>query len=194
VAVAVASRDLPAGRRLAPRDVRLRPVPSAYVPRDAIAPRALAGGARTAVPVAAGSYLTAGLLRGRPTARAAALRPGERAVEVAVPGGPALAAVPPGSRVDVVVSTEPGERPGRTSVAIESAELLALRQGGEHSGVNSEGGGERPADFVATLRTTLREAVYLTAAQNFAREVRLLPRAPGDRRRTGRATVPAGGL
>ena len=41
---------------------------------------------------------------------------------------------------------------------------------------------------------TLRQAVYLTAAQNFAREVRLLPRPPGDRSRAGRAAVSAGGL
>ena len=32
---------------------------------------------------------------------------------------------------------------------------------------------------------TLRQAVYLTAAQNFAREVRLLSRPPGDSRRAG---------
>jgi hypothetical protein len=34
-----------------------------------------------------------------------------------------------------------------------------------------------------------REAVFLTAAQNFAREVRLLARAAGDRGRIGRAEV-----
>jgi pilus assembly protein CpaB len=47
---------------------------------------------------------------------------------------------------------------------------------------------------VATLRTTLRQAVYLTAAQSYAREIRLLPRPPGDRRRVGRATVGADDL
>jgi hypothetical protein len=41
---------------------------------------------------------------------------------------------------------------------------------------------------------TLRQAVYLTAAQNFAREVRLLPRPPGDRRRLGRQAVGEEGL
>jgi pilus assembly protein CpaB len=35
--------------------------------------------------------------------------------------------------------------------------------------------------LVATLRVTVRQAVYLTAAQNFAQEVRLLPRPAGDR-------------
>jgi pilus assembly protein CpaB len=41
---------------------------------------------------------------------------------------------------------------------------------------------------------TVRQAVYLTAAQNFAREVRLLPRPPGDRRRAGRAAYAADSL
>jgi pilus assembly protein CpaB len=43
----------------------------------------------------------------------------------------------------------------------------------------------------ASLRVTLRQAVYLAAAQDFARELRLLPRAPGDRRH-GRAGLSAG--
>jgi pilus assembly protein CpaB len=33
-----------------------------------------------------------------------------------------------------------------------------------------------------SLRVTLRQAVYLAAAQAFAREIRLLPRAATDRR------------
>ena len=35
----------------------------------------------------------------------------------------------------------------------------------------------------ASLRVTVRQAVFLAAAQAFSREVRLLPRAPGDDRR-----------
>jgi len=35
----------------------------------------------------------------------------------------------------------------------------------------------------ASLRVTLRQAVYLAAVQDFARELRLLPRAAGDRGR-----------
>jgi hypothetical protein len=34
---------------------------------------------------------------------------------------------------------------------------------------------------------TLRQAVYLTAADNFAREIRLLARPPGDRAPAGAA-------
>ena len=49
--------------------------------------------------------------------------------------------------------------------------------------------GEAPADrapgqrVAASLRVTPRQAVYLAAAQDFARELRLLPRASGDRSR-----------
>jgi pilus assembly protein CpaB len=41
----------------------------------------------------------------------------------------------------------------------------------------------------ATLCVTVRQAVFLAAAQAFAREIRLLARAPGDRRRTAPAAV-----
>ena len=43
------------------------------------------------------------------------------------------------------------------------------------------------ATALATLRVTLRQAVYLTAADNFAREIRLLARAPGDHSAAGAA-------
>jgi pilus assembly protein CpaB len=42
------------------------------------------------------------------------------------------------------------------------------------------GSGQASDQLVATLRVTVRQAVYLTAAQNFAQEVRLLPRPSGD--------------
>jgi pilus assembly protein CpaB len=96
-----------------------------------------------------------------------------------------------------LVSTEPREGPGRSFLALEDVELLELRAGeGRASPTTSrdEGGAAAPAAAVATLRVTLRQAVYLTAAQNFAREVRLLPRPPGDSRRAGRTVVGATGL
>jgi pilus assembly protein CpaB len=43
----------------------------------------------------------------------------------------------------------------------------------------------------ATLRVTVRQAVYLAAAQAFAREIRLLARAPGDHRIARRTVVGA---
>jgi pilus assembly protein CpaB len=57
--------------------------------------------------------------------------------------------------------------------------VLAARQA-------SEDGKPRVA---ATLRVTPAQAVYLTAAQSFASDIRLLARAPGDRRRVGALAV-----
>jgi hypothetical protein len=37
----------------------------------------------------------------------------------------------------------------------------------------------------------VRDAVFLAAAQSFAREIRLLPRAAGDRGRSGAVSVGA---
>jgi pilus assembly protein CpaB len=176
VPVAVASRDLPADHRLAEGDLGARRVPARFVPPDVLGDPAQLAGARTAVPLAAGAVLTASVLgAGRNDSdQGVGLRPGQRAVSVRVAG--ALADAQPGSRVDVVVSTQPAPGGGRTFVALEDVDLLGLR------------------GALATLRVTARQAVYLTAAANFAHEIRLLVRPPGDRRRIGTATVGAGGL
>ena len=42
----------------------------------------------------------------------------------------------------------------------------------------------------ATLRVSVRQAVFLAAAGSFAREIRLLARAPGDRGRVGALSAP----
>ena len=113
-------------------------------------------------------------------------------------GGGALAAAAPGARVDVLVSTQAQAGGGRTVVALEDVELLGLRPAGGSSAlgqVDATGAAEasEPTAF-ATLRVTARQAVYLTAADGFASEVRLLVRPPGDRRRTGAVAVTEGDL
>jgi pilus assembly protein CpaB len=187
VGVVVAERQLTAGRPLRPADLAVRRLPVRFVPPDALGGERELVGARLAAPVAAGSYVTAGLLQSAGGDERVALRPGERAVEVAVGGGSALAGGPSGgslagARVDVVVSTAPGDAGARTFIALEHVELLALRAGGE-AGAS-----------LATLRVTARQAVYLTAAANYAHELRLLVRPPGDRSRVGASAVAAGGL
>jgi pilus assembly protein CpaB len=196
VPVVVARRDLPADARIEGGDVAVREVPERYAPRDALANPAEAAGARTALAVAAGGYVTAGSLRDARGARGRqALRRGERAVEVSVAGAEALAGqAGPGTRVDVLVSSEAGSGSGRSVLALEDVELLGLRAGGGRPGGGEESGASASATGVATLRVTVRQAVYLTAAQNFARELRLLPRPPGEPRRGAGATVSAGGL
>jgi pilus assembly protein CpaB len=200
VPVAVAARDLHVGARLGPRDVAVRQVPAAYAPRRALASRAQAAGQTIGVPLTAGGYLTPEQLGGAEEGRGAGgLRRGQRAVEIAVAGGGALeSAAGPGSRVDVLVSTESSDGRGSTSVALEDVELLALRPAAGDAALDAGAGPDESAadaaTAVATLRVTLRQAIYLTAAENFAREVRLLPRPPGDTARGGRAAVGSGEL
>ncbi|MGI9082497.1 MAG: Flp pilus assembly protein CpaB [Thermoleophilaceae bacterium] len=202
VPIVVATRSLPAEAEVQRDDLAVREMPERYVPPGALSSPAQAAGARTAVPLASGSPLTHGQLGGgrggAPGNRGtAALRRGERAVEVGVAGGATLGdAAGPGARVDVLVSTEPREGPGRSFLALEDVELLGLRggDGAAAAPAREDAGGVAATTAVARLRVTLRQAVYLTAAQNFAREVRLLPRPVGDSRRAGRTVVGAGGL
>ena len=83
--------------------------------------------------------------------------------------------------MDVLVTRDPAHGgPGQTALALEDVEVLAAApaQPGEGSGA-----GAALARVRASLRVTVRQAVFLAAAQAFSREVRLLPRAPGDDRR-----------
>jgi pilus assembly protein CpaB len=176
----VARTDVKAGTRVVGSDVQLRQLPARFLPPDALRSSADALGLRAAVAIPRGAYVTASALA-TPSAGdsgAAALAPGERAVDVTVSNTGAAELGGPGARVDVLVTTGRDGGPGRTNLALQDVQLLAVRQG---SGQDSD-------KLIATLRVTVRQAVYLTAAQNFAQEVRLLPRPAGDRGAAGRLT------
>lgn len=197
VPVVVATRDLPADSRIGRGSLALRRVPAGYAPPDVLRGAARVVGARTAAAVAAGGYLTAGHLQGPggDGSRGMGLRRGERAVEVAVTGGGALAGAAPGARVDAIVSTEAREGAGQTFVALQDVELLGLRGAETAAGPESEmEGAARTGTILATLRVSLRQAVYLAAAENFSREIRLLVRPPGDEARSGRTSIAEGEL
>jgi pilus assembly protein CpaB len=190
VPVLVAVRDLGAGARVSPGVLAVRRVPARFVPPDALASSAGVVGLRPAAPVAAGGYLTAGLFeRSNDGHRGGGdVGRGERAVTVSVSGAAGLVV---GSRVDVLVSTESGAGGGRTLMALAGAELLRLETASTATAPAEEAGAG--PTVLATLRVTLRQAVYLTAADNFAREIRLLARPPGDRSPAG-GTVSQGQL
>jgi pilus assembly protein CpaB len=196
VPVVIAGRDIGADDRLGAGDLSLRRVPARFAPADALGSSGRLVGARAAVPVRAGSYVTAGLLRGAEPGHGGPLRSGERALEIAVKGGTELLGAARGSRVDVLVSTQVRQGAGRTFVALESVELLDLRASADSSSLAaSEGSADAPAaTALATLRVTLRQAVYLAAAENFGHEVRLLLRPAGDDRRVGSFSVGEGEL
>jgi pilus assembly protein CpaB len=183
VPVVVAGADLPAGRKLGLRDLAVRAVPARYAPAGAAAaPEALVGG-QLATPVPRGGVLGAHQLAADDAVAGPPVEPGERAAEVVGLGAPDL--VVPGARVDVLVTRDGdgGAAAAGAELALEDVEVLAARPA--PAGARDDGA-ERVA---ATLRVTVRDAVYLAAAQSFARELRLLPRAAGDRRRAGQVAV-----
>jgi pilus assembly protein CpaB len=182
VDVMVAARDLRTGSRIRRAALALRRVPARFVPPGALGSPADVLGARTSAPVPAGGYLTAELFQaGDGAERDGALRRGERAVTIEVAGGAATAALAAGTRVDVLVSSETGAGGGRTTMALAGAELLHVADSGRYKT------GSDKAAALATLRVSLRQAIYLTAADNFATEIRLLPHPPGDHSRAGGA-------
>jgi pilus assembly protein CpaB len=181
--VVVSAAELRPGEPIGPGDLRgleVRRVPARFAPPDALSAPEEAVGREPAGPVPAGSYLLASQLR-VPRSGDRGARPslahGRRPVEIAVTGAEALAAAgrsPEGSRVDVVVTTEPGPGGrGRTYVAAKGVVLLSLseRGGGVGGGDTALGAG---GDWSATLALTRAEALKLIQAENFARQVRLL--------------------
>jgi len=169
VDVVVARRPLAAGARLTPDRLGARRVPARFAPRGGFASAGALAGQRVRAALPAGADITTAALARAPAGPGGApLRRGERVADV-LAVAPA-AALTPGTRVDVVVTREAdGDAPGRTMLALEDVELLAAR----------------PAEaerVAASLRVTVRQAVYLAAAQAFAHDIRLLPRPPGERR------------
>jgi pilus assembly protein CpaB len=182
VEVVVARADLRAGQALKPGDLALRHVPRRYAPVGAATVPETLIGRELAAAVPRGAYLGTGQLATDATVVGAPVRKGERAAEVVGLGAPAL--VIPGARVDVLVTRDgDGTAAAGTELALEDVEVLAARPA---PGGARDDGAERVA---ATLRVSVDEAVYLAAAQSFAREVRLLPRAAGDRARAGQVSV-----
>jgi pilus assembly protein CpaB len=168
---------LAAGAPLAAARPVLRELPRRFVPPDALTTASALAGARAAVALPAGSYVTAAVLRapGAAAEATASLGPGERVAQVLAHADPA--AIVPGAHVDVLVTRDAADgRGGATDLAMQDVEVLAARRVRAPDEEPPEG-----ARVLASLRVSLRQAVYLAAAQSFARDVRLLARAPEDR-------------
>ena len=182
--VVVAKSRLPARRPIEPRHARdrldARRIPERFAPPDAIATPEEAVGLEPLAAVAAGSYILAGQLTAPRRRGAEAPEParGLSPVELEVTGaGALLAGGAKGSRVDVVVTSEPGPGGrGRTYVAADGVELLALTEGGssepEDDPLASAGA---PPTYVVTLAVARAQALDLIQAENFARQIRLIP-------------------
>ncbi len=176
VTVLVTRDAIAAGRPLARARLALRRVPARYAPVEAFAGPSDVVGLKAAVAIPAGTDLTPSLVTDPATLASAAVPvgPGERVAELVAQGSPDL--VVRGSRVDVLVTRDTADATGETTLALEDAEVLRAAPA-------PPARGDDPGPRVAlALRVRLRDAVYLAAAQSFARELRVLPRAAGDRR------------
>ena len=182
--VVVAKSRLPARRPIEPRQARgeleVRRIPAKFAPPDALAAPEEAVGLEPASSLAPGSYVLAGQLAAPRRRADEAPRPahGMSPIELEVTGaGALLAGGGQGTRVDVVVTSEPGPGArGRTYVAAAGVELLGLTEGGasdpEDDPLAAAGA---PPLYVATLAVSRADALKLIQAENFARQIRLIP-------------------
>jgi pilus assembly protein CpaB len=182
VPVVVTRAPIAAGTRLDARRLAVRRVPERFAPAAAYGSAAALAGSRAAVALQAGEDVSPAAVDDGSAAAGAPVRPGERVADVVARGPVDL--IRAGGRVDVLVTREGGNGGGTTTMALEDAEVL-----GAH-GVTGSGGADDAGTRVAvSLRVTVRQAVFLAAAQSFARELRLLPRAAGDRRHGAAGTT-----
>lgn len=178
--VVVVSETLEPGRPLdrgvIRRALELRDVPVRFAPPDALSDPDEAEERRPLATIPAGSYLLASHLRlprsggaGPPAELGGGLHP----VEITVTGAGALASAGGAvtARVDVVVAAEPvtGGR-ARVHVAAEGVRLIGLEPAGPED--DASVGGD---SWNATLALDRPQALKLIEAENFAREVRLIP-------------------
>jgi pilus assembly protein CpaB len=183
VPVVVTRAGMDSGHRIAGADLAVRRIPMRFAPAGVAADPAEVVGMRLAADVPAGAFISHAHVAVPDGGPAVPVRRGERAVEVVASGSPEL--VVAGARVDVLITRDQGGR-GGTELALEGVEVLAA------SAARAAPDSVAGPRVTATLRVTVRQAVFLTAAQSFAREIRLLPRADGDRSRTGAVAVGEG--
>ncbi len=168
--VLVASRDIPRGTALSPSDAEAIAAPAGWTVGGLERDPASLEGRRTVAPLSQGDLITVAATGG-PTA-VAPLSAGQRAVPVPISAaGGSAALLEPGARVDVVASR--GEGPmGKTSVVVWNVEVLAVPAPGPDGYV--------PDTAAVLLRATPRDALRITSALNFARDVRLVVRPTAD--------------
>lgn len=180
VPVVVVRTAVAAGAPLDARHLAVRRVPARFAPSAAYATPSALAGTRAAVPLTAGEDVTPSAVDDGTRAAGAPVRPGERVADLVARGSAEL--IHAGGRVDVLVTRERGDGTGATSVALEDAEVLAARAVSSDDDEGSARDAAAGRSVAVSLRVTVRQAVYLAAAQSFARELRLLPRAAGDHR------------
>jgi pilus assembly protein CpaB len=185
VPVVTSAQDLEPGETLVPRVLRTRSVPGRYRPQGTYAAAPALLGRHAAVAIPAGTDLTDAIAVAATVGGGAPVAPGQRVAEIVAEGSASM--IRPGGRVDVVVTRDTADGHGSTRLALQDAEVLEVR-------ALTPDGGDTPVSRVAvSLRVSLSQAVMLTSAQSFAKDLRVLPRAAGDRRRSAALEIASTG-
>ena len=165
--------NAPLRGRILRRSLTTASVPARFLPPDAITDLRQIAGRRTSVAVPAGSYLLASHLRSAEPERPKGPRLGSdlHPVQVTVSGAGSLTAAGPSAEVDVVVAGEPvtGGR-ARVRIAARDVRLISVEPADPSASTTVGGDG-----WNATLALTREQALELIEAENFAREIRLIP-------------------
>jgi pilus assembly protein CpaB len=183
VPVVVARAALEPGRPVRASDLSTRSVPRRYAPADRVGAPAEVVGLRPRFAVPPGSDVSVPMLE---DGAGPDLRPGERIADIVAIGDGRL--VRPGTRVDLLVTRDDERSEGSTRLALEDAEVVSTGP------APSDGGDGDGGRLAVALRVTLKQAVYLAAAQNFASELRVLPRGADDGRRGAAGTTATSSL
>lgn len=188
VDVVVAQREVPSGKRITERNnaayFSVAQVAERFAPKARFATATEMIGMQTRSIIPDGTYPSYGAFAVQ-DGKELALRNGWRAVQVAAVGFDELAPIGPGSRVDVVVSGS--QRGGITQLFLQDVEVGAVGQ----QVVSPEAQESQHETHLVTLLARPPIAVKLAAADNFAKELRLLARPGGDRRDAGSPRVRA---
>lgn len=130
VAVVVAARDVTAGERLEPDDLRIARLEPSHVPAGASSSTAMLAGKRVTVPLRSGEVVTDARLLSSALIRQ--YRPGLTATPIRLPDADIVGLLEPGDLVDVYAATgDPSEPAERVVIA---APVIAVPAGDERSG------------------------------------------------------------
>lgn len=183
--VVVTTKELRPGKELRPkvleRATELRRIPERFVPTDALTAIEEVVAREPAAPIPVGSFLLASQfpLDASGSNRGPAVPPRLRPVDLTVSGGTALEGiVGGGSRVvvDLLVAGEPNSGgDARVEVLARRVSLIGLRPRGEVL-ESTEAPSASSAQWIATVAVPPGRVVDLVEAENYAREVRVIPR------------------
>ncbi len=184
IPVVVAQTELRADRTIRADQLAIRHIPQRYAPVNTATDVGDVVGSKPLVTVTQGSFISGEQFADRESeSRGPRLRGGERIAQIVATGDPAAVVV--GARVDVVVTADGSDSSdsGHSRLALQDVQVLSSEPAAVDDGVG--GKAEQGPRVSVSLRVRLAQAVMLAAAQNYAREVRLLVRAPDDHQHFG---------